>query len=60
MNNDRLKEEHKKEKRRLKENLWKCQANNDWLKEELEKLLQEKDKLLRMAEMEIKRLKEEI
>ena len=29
----------------MEENLWKSQANNDRLKEEQEKLMQEKDKL---------------
>ena len=43
----------------MEENLRKSQANNDWLKEEHEKLLQDKDKIRRMAETEIKRLKEE-
>ena len=32
----------------------------DWLKEEKEKLLQEKDKLRRLTEVEIERLKEEL
>ena len=44
----------------MEENLWKSQANNDRLKEEQEKLMQEKDKLHWMAETEIERLKEEI
>ena len=33
---------------------------NEWLKEEKEKLLQEKDKLQLSAEVEIDRLKEEL
>ena len=43
----------------MEENLLKSQANNDRLKEEREKLLQE-DKVRGMAETEIKWLKEEI
>ena len=44
----------------MEENIQKSQANNYRLKEEREKMLREKDKLQRMAEIEIERLKEEI
>ena len=44
----------------MEENLRKSQANNDRLKEEREKLLQDKAKLRRMGETEIERLKEEL
>ena len=55
-----LRKTTEEEKRRTKESLRKIQANNDRLKEERENLLQEKDKLQRMAETETERLKEEI
>ena len=41
------------ERRRMEEGLRKSHANNDRLKEEREKLLQDKDKLRRQAETEI-------
>ena len=50
----------KEEKRRVEDALWKNQANNDRMKQEHEKLLQEKDKLRRSVEAEIERLKEEL
>ena len=43
-------------KRRIEEALHKSLANNDQLKEEREKLMQEKDKLSCSAEAEIERL----
>ena len=44
----------------MQETLRKSQTNNDRLKEEQEKLLQDKDKIWRQAETEIERLKEEV
>ena len=41
------------ENMRIEEALWKSPTNNDRLKEECDKLLQEKDKLWRSAEVEI-------
>ena len=49
-----------KERRRIEESLRKSHANNDRLKDEREKLQQEKDKLRRQAEVGIERLKEEL
>ena len=48
------------ERRRIEESLLKSHANNDRLKDEREKLQQEKDKLRLQAETEIERLKEEL
>ena len=44
----------------MEETLRKSQTNNDRLKEEREKRLQDKDKIRRQAEMEIEQLKEEL
>ena len=44
----------------MQETLRKSQTNNDRLKEEREKRLQDKDKIRRQAEMEIEQLKEEL
>ena len=48
------------ERRRMEEGLRKSHANNDRLKEERDKLHQEKDRLCWHAETEIERLKEEL
>ena len=48
------------ERWRIEESLRKSHANNDRLKEEREKLQQEKDKLCRQAETEIEWMKEEL